>query len=270
VKGLKVGSRIIQHHYEGCRECEFCLTGWQQLCETTEKKEYYGGSMHGGHGDYMVAHQSTCVPLPDELDFEVGAYLACGASTAFQALKKLNISGRDVLAIFGQGPVGLAATMFGAEMGARIIAVDISTERLKMAVDSGAWATVDASDNNSVEQIKDLTKGKGADATLEAAGLAETRIAALESTKVFGRSCMVGEGGEVTFQPSEQIIHRHLTLFGSWTFSTFGLAEAARYTAERNVPLASTITSRSTIEEAVGAYEAFSAGAAGKFVINWD
>tara|TARA_B100000029_G_scaffold514892_2_gene619509 strand:+ start:3665 stop:4696 length:1032 start_codon:yes stop_codon:yes gene_type:complete len=270
VKGLKVGSRIIQHHYEGCRECEFCLTGWQQLCETTEKKEYYGGSMHGGHGDYMVAHQSTCVPLPDELDFEVGAYLACGASTAFQALKKLNISGRDVLAIFGQGPVGLAATMFGAEMGARIIAVDISTERLKMAVDSGAWATVDASDNNAVEQIKDLTKGKGADATLEAAGLAETRIAALESTKVFGRSCMVGEGGEVTFQPSEQIIHRHLTLFGSWTFSTFGLAEAARYTAERNVPLASTITSRSTIEEAVGAYEAFSAGAAGKFVINWD
>ena len=270
VQGLKVGSRIIQHHYEGCRECEFCLTGWQQLCETTEKKEYYGGSMHGGHGDYMVAHQSTCVPLPDELDFEVGAYLACGASTAFQALKKLNISGRDVLAIFGQGPVGLAATMFGAEMGARIIAVDISTERLKMAVDSGAWATVDASDNNAVEQIKDLTKGKGADATLEAAGLAETRIAALESTKVFGRSCMVGEGGEVTFQPSEQIIHRHLTLFGSWTFSTFGLAEAARYTAERNVPLASTITSRSTIEEAVGAYEAFSAGAAGKFVINWD
>ena len=38
VKGLKVGDRIIQHHYEGCRECEYCLTGWQQLCEVTEKK----------------------------------------------------------------------------------------------------------------------------------------------------------------------------------------------------------------------------------------
>ena len=270
VKGLKVGSRIIQHHYEGCRECEFCLTGWQQLCEVVDKKEYYGGSMHGGHGDYMVVHQSTCVALPDELDFEVGAYLACGATTAFQALKKLNISGRDVLAVFGQGPVGLAATMFGAEMGARIIAVDISPERLTMAVDSGAWATVDASDNNSTEQIKDLTHGKGADATLEAAGLPATRIAALESTKVFGRSCMVGEGGEVTLQPSPQIIHRHLTLLGSWTFSTFGLAEAARYTAERNVPLGSIITSRSSIEAAADAYERFSAGAPGKFVINWN
>jgi len=270
VKGLKVGDRIIQHHYEGCRECKFCLTGWQQLCKVVDKKEYYGGSMHGGHGDYMVAHQSTCVPLPDEVDFEVGAYLACGASTAFQALKKLDISGRNVLAVFGQGPVGLAATMFGTEMGARVIAVDISPERLNMAADSGAWATIDASDNNVSEQIKNLTDGEGADASLEAAGLAVTRVAAVESTKIFGRSCMVGEGGEVTFQPSPQIIHRHLTLLGSWTFSTFGLAEAARYTAERNVPLGSIITSRSTIEQAAVAYEKFSAGAPGKFVINWD
>ena len=270
VKGLKVGDRIIQHHYEGCRECDYCLTGWQQLCQVAEKKEYYGGSMHGGHGDYMVVHQSTCVPLPDEVDYEVGAYLACGASTAFQALNKLEVSGLDVLAVFGQGPVGLAATMFGSEMGARIIAVDISPDRLKMAADSGAWATVNASNDDAPEQIRELTKGKGADATLEAAGLAATRVAAVESTRIFGRTCPVGEGGEVTYQPTPHIIHRHLTLLGSWTFSTFGLAEAARFTAEHNVPLASAITSRSTIEEVPKAYEEFSSGAAGKFVINWD
>jgi threonine dehydrogenase-like Zn-dependent dehydrogenase len=270
VKGLKVGDRIIQHHYEGCHQCEYCLTGWQQLCEVTEKKLYYGGSMHGGHGDYMIAHESTCITLPDQVDYEVGAYLACGASTAFQALKKLNISGRDVLAVFGQGPVGLAATMFGAEMGARIIAVDVSVERLKMAADSGAWATIDASNNDAPEQIKELTHGDGADASLEAAGLAVTRVAAVESTRIFGRTCLVGEGGEVTYQPTPHIIHRHLTLMGSWTFSTFGLAEAARFTAERNVPLGSVITSRSNIEEAPQAYEEFSLGEPGKFVINWD
>ena len=270
VTGLRLGERIIQHHYEGCRECEYCLTGWQQLCEVTGRKEYYGGSMHGGHGDYMVVHTSTCVPLPDDVSYEVGAYLACGASTAFQALKKLNVSGRDVLAVFGQGPVGLAATMFGTEMGARVIAVDISPERLKMAAESGAWATVDNSDGDAADQVRELTHGHGADASLEAAGLAVTRVAAVESTRIFGRTCLVGEGGEVTFQPTPHIIHRHLTLLGSWTFSTFGLAEAARYTAERDVPLASAITSRSTIEEAPAAYRKFSSGAPGKFVINWD
>jgi threonine dehydrogenase-like Zn-dependent dehydrogenase len=226
--------------------------------------------MHGGHGDYMVAHQSTCVPLPDEVEFEVGAYLACGASTAFQALKKLEVSGRDVLAVFGQGPVGLAATMFGAEMGARIIAVDVSPERLKMASDSGAWAIVNASNNDAPDQIRELTHGDGADASLEAAGLAATRVAAVESTRIFGRTCLVGEGGEVTYQPTPHIIHRHLTLLGSWTFSTFGLAEAARFTAERNVPLGSVITSRSSIEDAPEAYKEFSSGAPGKFVINWN
>ena len=270
VKGLQVGDRIIQHHYEGCRECDYCLTGWQQLCEVTDKKLYYGGSMHGGHGDYMLAHQSTCVTLPDDVEYEVGAYLACGASTAFQALKKLEVSGLDTLAVFGSGPVGLAATMFAIEMGARVIAVDIAKERLKMAADSGAWATVDASNNDAPEQIRELTQGHGADATLEAAGLAATRVAAVESTRIFGRTCLVGEGGEVTYQPTPHIIHRHLTMLGSWTFSTFGLAEAARFTAERNVPLGSVITSRSTIEEAPKAYEEFSSGAPGKFVINWE
>ena len=160
--------------------------------------------------------------------------------------------------------------MFGAEMGARIIAVDVSPERLKMAADSGAWATVDASNDDAPEQIKELTNGDGADVSLEAAGLAVTRVAAVESTRIFGRTCLVGEGGEVTYQPTPHIIHRHLTLMGSWTFSTFGLAEAARFTAERNVPLGSVITSRSTIEEAAQAYGEFSSGAPGKFVINWD
>ena len=270
VKGLSVGDRIIQHHYEGCRECDYCLTGWQQLCEVTDKKEYYGRSMHGGHGDYMVAHQSTCVPLPDDLSFEIGAYLACGASTAFQALKKLEISGRETVAVFGQGPVGLAATIFGNEMGARIIAVDISTERLKMATNLGAWKTVNASSGDAPEQIKELTNGNGADSTLEAAGLSVTRIAAVESTRVFGKTCLVGEGGEVTYEPTPHIIHRHLTMLGSWTFSTFGLSEAARFTAERKIALDSIITSRSTIEDAPNAYKEFSKGAPGKFVINWD
>ncbi len=270
VTGLSVGDRIIQHHYEGCRECDYCRTGWQQLCEVTEKKEYYGGSMHGGHGDYMVAHQSTCVPLPDELSYEVGAYLACGASTAFQALKKLEVSGLETLAVFGQGPVGLAATMFGTEMGARVIAVDVSKERLQMASDVGTWQTVDSSAGDAPEQIKALTDGHGAHSSLEAAGLAVTRVAAVESTRIFGKTCLVGEGGEVTYQPTPHIIHRHLTMLGSWTFSTFGLEEAARFTAERNVPLDSVITSRSTIEQAPTAYEEFSKGAPGKFVINWD
>ena len=235
VTGISVGDRVMQHHYEGCKECIYCRTGWQQLCTVEEKRLYYGGSMHGGHGDYMVAHKSTCVPLPDEVSFAEGAYLACGVTTAYAALKKLDVSGLDTLAVFGAGPVGLAAAMFGQTMGARVIVVDLNPARLKMAEIAGAWETVNASDGDTVQQILDLTDGEGADATLEAVGRPETRVEAVESTKIFGRSCLVGEGGEVTYQATPHIIHRHLTLVGSWTFSTFGLEEAARWVAERRI-----------------------------------
>ncbi len=270
VTQVAVGDRIMQHHYDGCLRCDYCRTGWQQLCPVQEKRGYYGGTRHGGHGDYMTAHESTCVPMPDEVSFEEGAYLACGASTAFHALKKLDVSGRDVLAVFGQGPVGLAATMFGEAMGARVIAVDVNSERLAMAEDAGAWKAIDNSDGSAVEQIRDLTHGEGADATLEAAGLPVTRVAAAEAARVFGRACLVGEGGEVTYEPTPHIIHRHLTLIGSWTFSTFGLAEAAQFVADRQVPLRSLITETCSIEEAPEAYIRFAAGTPGKFAISWD
>ena len=68
----------------------------------------------------------TLVPMPESLSFEEGAAVSCGTGTAYGALKRLDVSGRDTLAVFGQGPVGLSATMLGRAMGARVIAVDIS------------------------------------------------------------------------------------------------------------------------------------------------
>ncbi len=56
VTRVRVGDRIMQHHYLGCMECNYCRTGWAQLCPVVEKRRYYGGSNHGGHGEFMVAH----------------------------------------------------------------------------------------------------------------------------------------------------------------------------------------------------------------------
>jgi threonine dehydrogenase-like Zn-dependent dehydrogenase len=269
VTGVSVGDRVMQHHYEGCKRCSYCRSGWQQLCPVQEGRLYYGRSAHGGHGDFMVAHQSTLVALPAPLTFEEGAFLACGAATAYTALKRLDLSGRDTLAVFGQGPVGLAVTMFAVEMGARVIAVDVDPARLEMSEAAGAYKTIDDRSGTALERIRALTAGRGADATLEAVGSHSTRVAAVEATRVFGRTCLVGEGGDVTFNVTPHITHRQLTLIGSWTFSTFGLEEAANFVAERGVQLNSLISSRSSIEDAPMAYADFDAGAPGKFVIAW-
>ena len=269
VTQVSIGDRVMQHHYDGCRRCDFCRSGWQQLCTVTEKKRYYGGSRHGGHGDFMTAHESTCIKMPDDVSFQEGAYLACGATTAYQALKRLNVSGRDVIAVFGQGPVGLAGTMFASYMGARVIAVDINKDRLDWARLAGAWMTVDNSDDNAVEQIREITNGEGADASLEAAGQSITRIAAVDSLRPFGRGCFVGEGGEVTFSPSPQIIHKQITLIGSWTFSTIGLSESANFVAHKKIPLGKLVSNAVSIEDTPAAYQSFSSGESGKFLISW-
>src|SRR6185312_11906126 len=130
------GKRVMNHHYAGCGRCKHCRVGWSQLCASGIT--VFGVTGDGAHARYMKVPARTNVPLPDELTFEEGAAVSCGTGTAYGALKRIDVSGRDTLAVFGQGPVGLSATMLGAAMGARVIAVDIAPERLALAKEFGA------------------------------------------------------------------------------------------------------------------------------------
>jgi threonine dehydrogenase-like Zn-dependent dehydrogenase len=88
----------------------------------------------------------------------------------------------------------------------------------------------------------------------------------IRCVRVFGRACFVGEGGSVTLDVTPDIIHRQLTLYGSWTFSVEGLAQCARYVVEHGVPLQRIITNRFGLEQAEQAYREFDSGIAGKCV----
>jgi D-arabinose 1-dehydrogenase-like Zn-dependent alcohol dehydrogenase len=125
----QIGARVMVHHYQGCTQCNHCRSGWQQLCQEVPVK-VYGNNAHGGHAQYLKVPANTLVPLPDQLSFAAGAAIACGSGTAYAALRRMNLSGNDTIAIFGQGPVGLAATQYARAMGARVIALDISQQRL--------------------------------------------------------------------------------------------------------------------------------------------
>src|SRR5260370_38217493 len=110
----------------------------------------------------MKVPAHTLVPLPDELSFTTGAAISCGTGTAYGALRRMNLSGRDTIVVVGQGPVGLSATQLAAEMGARVIALDVSAERLARAKNFGADALIDPKANDPVAPIKALPHGVGA------------------------------------------------------------------------------------------------------------
>jgi len=255
---------VMNHHYKGCGQCKHCRQGWSQLC--SKGIVVFGVTGDGAHAPYMKVPARTNVPLPEELSFEEGAAVSCGTGTAYGALKRLDVSGRDTLAVFGQGPVGLSATMLGSAMGARVIAVDIAEERLALAKELGAEAVVNSKDADPVAAIKQFTHGEGAETTMDCTGIAEARLAAVKSAATWGRVAFVGEGGATTFDISADLIRKQLTLVASWTFSAVGQWECARFIADRKIPLKRLLTERFTLDQAEDAYRLFDTQTTGKGV----
>jgi threonine dehydrogenase-like Zn-dependent dehydrogenase len=259
-----IGQRVMDHHYSGCGVCKHCRVGWAQLCRAGIT--VYGVTAHGGHAEYMKVPAKTLVPLPEELSFAEGAAVACGTGTAFSAMKRMRVAGGDTLAVFGQGPVGLSATMLGAAMGLRVIAVETNAERLKLAREFGAADTIDASREDVVKSIHEKTKGEGADFTLECSSAAAAREAAVRSVTTWGTACFVGEGGDVKLNVSPDLLRRQVTLIGSWTFSAMGMAECARFIDDNGIDLERIFSHRWKLEQADEAYRVFDKQSTGKGV----
>jgi len=260
----KIGARVMVHHYKGCGVCEHCRVGWSQLCAAGIV--VYGVTGHGAHAPYMKVPAYTLVPLPESLSFETGAAISCGTGTAYGALRRLNLSGRDTLVVVGQGPVGLSATQLAAEMGARVIAIDVGPERLSRAKEFGAEALVDPRAGDAVAAVKDLTHGRGADLSLDTSGSPAGRLTAVRGTRTWGTVCFVGEGDTVTLDVSPDLLRKQLTIIGSWTFSTTGQADCARFIEERGIAVERLFTHRWKLAQAAEAYRVFDAQTAGKGV----
>ena len=264
-KEARVGQRVMDHHYDGCGGCKHCRGGWTQMC--LEGTTVFGSGGHGGHAKYMKVPVHTLVPLPDELSFETGAAVSCGTGTAWGALKRLNLQGGETIAIFGQGPVGLSATQLAAAMGAEVIAIDISPQRLNRAREFGATHLIDGKKNDIVGAIRDLTHGEGAHKTLDCSSSPDARAATVRAVRSWGTACFVGERGQVTLDVSPDMLRRQVTLVGSWTFSKQGQAECARFVADKKIDVDKLFTHRWTLDQAKEAYELFDKQNDGKGVI---
>ena len=259
-----LGQRVMDHHYAGCGTCSHCRVGWSQLCRAGIT--VYGVTAHGGHADYLKVPARTIVELPEELSFAEGAAVACGTGTAYGALKRMRLCGGDCLAVFGQGPVGLSATVLGVAMGARVIAVETSPERMKLAKEFGADAVLDASREDPVPALKELTGGAGVDLAIECSSAPAARRAAVRCVRTWGTACYVGEGGDVTLDVSPDLLRRQVTLIGSWTFSAMGMKECAEFIAKQRIALERIFSHRWRLEQADEAYRLFDRQATGKGV----
>lgn len=258
------GARMMVHHYDGCRTCPNCVAGWTQLCD--KGSIVYGRNGDGAHAHFMKVPARTLVALPDALSHVEGAAVSCGTGTAWGALRRMAMPVGSTIAVIGQGPVGLSATMLASAMGARVLAVDIAPDRLARARDFGADAVIDAN-GGLTEQLRDLTRGLGVDYVMECSGSGRATEQALRATRTWGTLCLVGLGATATFATGSDIILRQITVVGSWTFSLTGQKECADFCAERKMPVEALFTHRFALKDAEQAYRLFDTQTTGKAVI---
>ncbi|MBV9922523.1 MAG: zinc-binding dehydrogenase [Pseudonocardia sp.] len=266
-RSFKVGDRVMQFHYKGCGFCDLCRSGWTQMCP--QGATIYGATAHGGHADYMLAPADTLVHLPEQISFSAGAAIACGTGTAFSALGRASVTGRDTLAVFGLGPIGLSTIQFATAMGARVIAVDISDDKLARGRELGAHETVNSGETDAVDAIKQLTGGRGATAAVDCSGVPAARVAAVRCLAPWGRVALVGLGGDITLDVSPDLVIKQISVFGTYTFSNVGLGECARFVAEHDVDVDAVFTDRWSIDQADQAYREFDKQAGGKAVLEF-
>lgn len=262
-----VGDRVILYHISGCGVCDDCKAGYMISCHNAARAAY-GWQRDGGHAPYLLAEENTLVHLPDELTYVDGALIACGFGTAWEALTRMRVDGRDRLLVTGLGPVGLAAAMLGRALGARnVIGVDTSAQRQTLALELGLVDDALPSDDTTLERIGNLTGGLGCEASIDCSGAAPARAIALAGTRRWGRCAFVGEGGDVQFAVSPLLIHTQITLFGSWVTSLPHMAELAERLARWGLHPETTVTHRFTLEAAADAYRIADGGQSGKVVI---
>ena len=260
---FREGDRVAIYHIAGCGLCADCRAGYMISC-TSPVRAAYGWQRDGGHADFLLAEESTCVALPDALSWLDGACVACGFGTAYQALRRAGVSGRDAVLVVGLGPVGLAAGLLAKALGATVVVgADPVPSRRALAESLGA---VDVAVEGEPGVLQ-ATAGFGCEVTIDCSGSVAGRSLALAGARRWGRCVLVGEGGRLEVDASPALIHRQLTVMGSWVTSVGHMEELMELLVRWDLHPDRTVTDRFGLDDAAEAYATADSGAGGKVAI---
>jgi threonine dehydrogenase-like Zn-dependent dehydrogenase len=121
-----------------------------------------------------------------------------------------------------------------------------------------------------VDEVRRLTEGQGVERAVDCSAHAEARATAIRATRKWGRIVMLGEGGDVSFQPSPDMIHDQKTLYGSWVTSTWKMEELVERLVRWGLHPADLITHRFPVEKSDEAYALMASGRCGKVAVCFD
>jgi (R,R)-butanediol dehydrogenase/meso-butanediol dehydrogenase/diacetyl reductase len=188
ISDLRVGDRVAVEPVETCGHCLYCTTGQYNHCNLLAFHGYNRAG--GGLAQFTCVKRSMAHKLPQGMTGIQGALIEPMA-ISYRTAERCGVEAGQTVVIHGAGPIGLGVYFTLRKWGVRTILVDPSGERRATLAKMGITALLDPRDGDVVTAIKDLTGGRGADASVDAAGVPVAFTAALRSTAVGGTLVVV-------------------------------------------------------------------------------
>jgi L-iditol 2-dehydrogenase len=235
VSKLKAGDRVVGE----------CVIG----------QEHFGFSISGAMAEFFIAKADWLHKLPENVTWTQGALVEPFSCGYYATVRADNMDASDTVAVFGAGPIGLGVIAASAAKGARVIVIEPSADRAKVALSLGADVVIDPTKQNTKDAVMEATHGVGATIVMDASGRPDAMAATLEVASFHGRVVIIGisVGGKA---PAEMGLIQSKELQVRGIIGSPGVwPETIRFLSRTNLDLSKLVTSSFDISEADKAYQ---------------
>ena len=261
VMEFRVGDRVMVFHHIPCGDCYYCRHKVFAQCPTYKQVGATAGYEPSGGGfseyvrvmDWIV--RKGVIKIPDGVSFEQASFIE-PVNTCMKGIETLALIPGETVLVIGQGPIGIMLAVLARRCGARVITSDLFPQRHTIAKTFGLDENIDASTSDTVQTVKGMTEGRGADAVILAVAGNSLIRPAMDAVRPGGRVLLFAQTqhGEAVIDPAAVCVDEK-SLLGSYSASVDLQEESARFVLGREMDLARLVTHRFPLAESVAALQ---------------
>jgi threonine dehydrogenase-like Zn-dependent dehydrogenase len=253
---LKPGTDVTVVPYTHCGVCTSCLRGRTNACQFNQT---LGVQRDGALTEYLS------VPASKLITGKLSVKELClvePLTVGFHAIARGRVTSADTVAVIGCGGVGLGAVAGAHERGANTIGIDVDQGKLALAKLAGAKYVINTKSEDLHERLLELTNGRGPDVVVEAIGLPQTFVAAVEEVAFTGRVVYIGYTKELVAYETRLFVQKELDVLGSRNALPEDFEAVVRMLEEKRFPVDAAVSSIIPMEAVPEALQAWSANPA--------
>jgi L-iditol 2-dehydrogenase len=254
------GDRVMAFHHIPCGNCYYCKRKVFSQCPVYKRvgtTAGFGEASGGGFSEYIrvmdwIVDQGVIL-IPDSVTFEQASHIE-PVNTVWKGIETLAVQKGETILVIGQGPIGLMLAKLAQRAGANVITSDLFPERLTIGQRYGLSQSIDASQRDVLQAIRECTEGRGADAVILAVGGSSLIRPAIEAARFGGRVLLFAQTvrGEVVIDPASICVEEK-RLLGSYSASVELNEEVAQFVFSGEMDLAGLYSHRFPLSQALDA-----------------